>query len=180
MGAYLMVIAPGTPVLGGFLFCGCYEGRAYKVEIIGVFTNTTPVDAYRGAGRPEATYAIERAIDALARRVGKDAVEIRRMNFMPPFTEATQSIGGLMIDSGDYPATLDQALELFDYEQLLKEQQARRETRVDQAARDRLLHVPRELRLGTVARDRRACCSTPEAGGRPPPFGATRPGRWSW
>jgi carbon-monoxide dehydrogenase large subunit len=127
MGAYLMVIAPGTPVLGGFLFCGCYEGVAYKVEIIGVFTNTTPVDAYRGAGRPEATYAIERAIDALARRVGKDVVEIRRMNFMPPFTEATQSVGGLMIDSGDYPATLDQALELFDYEQVRKEQQARRD-----------------------------------------------------
>jgi aerobic carbon-monoxide dehydrogenase large subunit len=127
MGAYLMIIAPGTPVLGGFLFCGCYEGLAYKVEIIGVFTNTTPVDAYRGAGRPEATQAIERAIDALARRVGKDVVEIRRMNFMPPFTEATQSVGGLMIDSGDYPATLDKALGLFDYEQLRKEQQARRE-----------------------------------------------------
>jgi carbon-monoxide dehydrogenase large subunit len=123
-----MIIAPGTPVLGGFLFCGCYEGLAYKVEIIGVFTNTTPVDAYRGAGRPEATYAIERAIDALARRVDKDPVEIRRMNFMPPFAQATQSIGGLMIDSGDYPATLDQALELFDYEQVRKEQQARRDS----------------------------------------------------
>jgi carbon-monoxide dehydrogenase large subunit len=128
MGAYLMIIAPGTPVLGGFLYCGCYEGVAYKCEIIGVFTNTTPVDAYRGAGRPEATYAIERAIDALARAVGKDVVEIRRMNFMPPFTEATQSIGGLMIDSGDYPATLDMALELFDYEQMRREQEARRDS----------------------------------------------------
>jgi carbon-monoxide dehydrogenase large subunit len=127
MGAYLMIIAPGTPVLGGFLFCGCYGGVAYKTEIVGVFTNTTPVDAYRGAGRPEATQAIERAIDALARRVGKDVVEIRRLNFMPPFTEATQSIGGLMIDSGNYPATLDKALGLFDYEQLRNEQQARRD-----------------------------------------------------
>jgi aerobic carbon-monoxide dehydrogenase large subunit len=128
MGAYLMIIAPGTPVLGAFLFCGCYEGLAYKVEIVGVFTNTTPVDAYRGAGRPEATQAIERAIDTLARRVGKDPLEIRRMNFTPPFSAATQSIGGLMIDSGNYPATLDRALELFDYEQFRKEQQARRDS----------------------------------------------------
>jgi carbon-monoxide dehydrogenase large subunit len=127
MGAYLRIISPGTPVLGAFLYCGAYQGEAYAIEITGVFTNTTPVDAYRGAGRPEATQAIERAIDALARRVGKDVVEIRRMNFVPPFTEATQSIGGLMIDSGNYPATLDKALELIDYEQLRKEQRARRD-----------------------------------------------------
>ena len=126
-GSPLHMVPAIRNILGGFLFCGCYEGVAYKTEIIGVFTNTTPVDAYRGAGRPEATQAIERAIDALARRVGKDVVEIRRMNFMPPFTEATQSIGGLMIDSGNYPATLDKALGLFDYEQLRKEQQARRD-----------------------------------------------------
>jgi carbon-monoxide dehydrogenase large subunit len=128
MGAYLRIIAPGTPVLGGFLYCGAYTGEAYQVELIGVFTNTTPVDAYRGAGRPEATNAIERAIDALARRVGKDPAEIRRMNFMPPFTEPTQSIGGLMIDSGNYPATLDMALEMIDHEQMRKEQQARRDS----------------------------------------------------
>jgi len=128
MGAYLRIIAPGTPILGAFLYCGAYGGEAYHIEITGVFTNTTPVDAYRGAGRPEATNAIERAIDALARRVGKDPAEIRRMNFMPPFTEPTPSIGGLTIDSGNYPATLDKALDLFDYEQLRKEQQARRES----------------------------------------------------
>jgi carbon-monoxide dehydrogenase large subunit len=127
MGAYLRIIAPGTPVLGGFLYCGCYGGQAYHIEITGVFTNTTPVDAYRGAGRPEATNAIERAIDALARRVGKDPVEIRRLNFMPPFSEPTASVGGLTIDSGNYTGTLDKALELFDYEQVRKEQQARRE-----------------------------------------------------
>jgi carbon-monoxide dehydrogenase large subunit len=127
MGAYLRIISPGTPVLGAFLYCGAYTGEAYQVTLTGVFTNTTPVDAYRGAGRPEATNAIERAIDALARRVGKDPVEIRRINFMPPFTEATPSIGGLTIDSGDYHATLDKAIELFDLEQLRKEQRARRE-----------------------------------------------------
>ena len=127
MGAYLRIIAPGTPILGAFLYCGCYGGEAYKIDMIGVFSNTTPVDAYRGAGRPEATNAIERAIDALARRVGKDPLEIRRMNFLPAFTEPTPSIGGLMIDSGNYEATLDKALELFDLEQLRKEQQARRD-----------------------------------------------------
>src|SRR5262245_1562122 len=92
MGAYLRIIAPGTPVLGGFLYCGAYVGEAYHVSITGVYTNTTPVDAYRGAGRPESTNAIERAVEALARRVGKDVLEIRRMNFVPPFSEATQSI----------------------------------------------------------------------------------------
>jgi aerobic carbon-monoxide dehydrogenase large subunit len=127
MGAYLRIIAPGTPVLGGFLYCGCYGGEAYQVEITGVFTNTTPVDAYRGAGRPESAYAIEHAIDALALRVGKDPVEIRRLNFVPPFTEPTAAIGGLTIDSGDYPATLDKALDLIGYDQLRKEQRVRRE-----------------------------------------------------
>jgi carbon-monoxide dehydrogenase large subunit len=127
MGAYLGIIAPGTPILGAFLFCGCYGGEAYETEFVGVFTNTTPVDAYRGAGRPESAYAIEHAMDALAREVGKDPVEIRRMNFVPPFDEPTPSIGGLTIDSGNYPATLDQALELVGYEDARKEQQARRE-----------------------------------------------------
>jgi aerobic carbon-monoxide dehydrogenase large subunit len=127
MGAYLMIITPGTPLLGAFLFCGPYGGEAYHVEFTGVFTNTVPTDAYRGAGRPEATYAIERSIDALARQVGRDPVEIRRMNFIPAFTEPTPSPGGLTLDSGNYEATLDRALELVGYEQLRKEQQARRE-----------------------------------------------------
>jgi carbon-monoxide dehydrogenase large subunit len=127
MGAYLRIIAPGTPVLGAFLFCGCYGGVAYETEFVGVFTNTTPVDAYRGAGRPESAYAIEHVVDAVARRVGKDPVEIRRMNFLPPFDEPTASIGGLTLDSGNYPATLDSALELAGYEDLRKEQAARRE-----------------------------------------------------
>ena len=128
MGAYLMIITPGTPLLGAFVFCGPYGGEAYHIEFNGVFTNTVPTDAYRGAGRPEATYAIERTIDALARQVGRDPVEIRRSNFLPAFTEPTPSPGGLTLDSGDYEATLDSALELAGYERLRKEQQARRET----------------------------------------------------
>ncbi len=128
MGAYLMIITPGTPLLGAFVFCGPYGGEAYHIEFNGVFTNTVPTDAYRGAGRPEATYAIERTIDALARQVGRDPVEIRRSNFLPAFTEPTPSPGGLTLDSGDYEATLDSALELAGYERLRKEQRTRRET----------------------------------------------------
>jgi carbon-monoxide dehydrogenase large subunit len=127
MGAYLMIITPGTPLLGAFVYCGCYAGEAYDVHFTGVFTNTTPTDAYRGAGRPEATYAIERAIDALARKVGKDTVEIRRLNFIPAFTEPTAMPGGLMIDSGDYDSTLDKAMELVGFDGVRAEQKARRD-----------------------------------------------------
>jgi carbon-monoxide dehydrogenase large subunit len=89
-----------------------------------VFTNTTPTDAYRGAGRPEATYAIERAVDALARKVGKDPVEIRRLNFIDSFP--ADIAAGLQIDSGDYHAALDKGLELLDYEAVRAEQEQRR------------------------------------------------------
>jgi carbon-monoxide dehydrogenase large subunit len=127
MGGYLLLVAPGIPLLGAFLYCGPYGGEAYHFECTGAYTNTTPTDAYRGAGRPEHTYAIERAIDALARKVGKDPVAIRKLNFLPPSTEPTPSIGGLTFDSGDHHATLDRALELAGYEDMRKEQQARRE-----------------------------------------------------
>lgn len=127
MGGYLMVITPGTPLLGAFVYCGAYGGEAYSVEFTGVFTNTTPTDAYRGAGRPEATYAIERAIDALARKVGKDPLEIRRMNFVGSSDGTMASPGGLTIDSGHYDATLDQALDLVGYDKLREEQRGRRE-----------------------------------------------------
>ncbi len=126
MGAYLQLITPGTPLLGGFLFCGSYGGEAYHFECTGVFTNTTPTDAYRGAGRPEATYAIERAMDALAREVGVDPVEIRRRNFLPK-GEMVPSPGGLAFDTTDFEMNLDRALERLDYEGLRAEQRARRE-----------------------------------------------------
>ena len=85
MGAYMQLVTPGIPLLGAWLYGGCYDVEGYDFECIGVFTNTTPTDAYRGAGRPEATYAIERAVDALARKLGKDPVEIRRLNFITEF-----------------------------------------------------------------------------------------------
>jgi carbon-monoxide dehydrogenase large subunit len=124
MGAYLQLVTPGIPLLGAWLYGGAYGVEAYSFECTGVFTNTVPTDAYRGAGRPEATYAIERAVDALARKLGKDPVEIRRLNFIREFPATIAS--GLTIDSGDYDACLDRALELAGYESLRAEQRERR------------------------------------------------------
>jgi aerobic carbon-monoxide dehydrogenase large subunit len=125
MGAYLQLVTPGIPILGAYLYSGAYDLQGYDFECRGVFTNTTPTDAYRGAGRPEATYAIERAVDALARTLGKDPVEIRRLNFISEFPATIAS--GLEIDSGDFHGALDKALELVGYEGLRREQAERRE-----------------------------------------------------
>ncbi|MDQ3866890.1 MAG: molybdopterin-dependent oxidoreductase [Actinomycetota bacterium] len=128
-GAYLQLVTPGIPLLGAFLYMGVYDAQAYLFECTGVFTNRTPTDAYRGAGRPEATYAIERTMDALARRLDKDPAELRRANFLPRFTEPRDVVSGLQFDSGDYAASLDRALELAGYEDLRREQASRRESR---------------------------------------------------
>jgi carbon-monoxide dehydrogenase large subunit len=125
MGAYMQLVSPGIPLLGAWLYAGCYDVQGYDLECVGVFTNTTPTDAYRGAGRPEATYAIERAVDALARKLDKDPVEIRRLNFITEFPAPLAS--GLEIDSGDFHASLDKALELVDYEEFRREQIERRD-----------------------------------------------------
>ena len=124
MGAYMQLVSPGIPLLGAWLYAGCYDVQGYDFECVGVFTNTTPTDAYRGAGRPEATYAIERAVDALAQKIGKDPIEIRRLNFITEFPAAIAS--GLEIDSGNFHASLDKALELAGYDDLRKEQAERR------------------------------------------------------
>jgi aerobic carbon-monoxide dehydrogenase large subunit len=125
MGAYLQLVTPGIPILGAWLYGGCYGVEAYDFECVGAFTHTTPTDAYRGAGRPEATYAIERAVDALARKLDKDPVELRRANFIKEFPAELAS--GLTVDSGDYDASLDRALEMLGYEDLRREQAERRE-----------------------------------------------------
>jgi len=82
MGAYLQLVTPGIPLLGAFVYHGAYDIPVYSFTCTGVFTTKTPTDAYRGAGRPEATYAIERAMDALAARMGVDPAELRRRNFI--------------------------------------------------------------------------------------------------
>jgi carbon-monoxide dehydrogenase large subunit len=126
-GAYYQLVTPGIPLLGAFLYAGVYDVQGYFFECTGAFTNKTPTDAYRGAGRPEATYAIERAMDALARRVGKDPAELRRLNFIPAFDEPTGVASGLQYDSGNYEETFDHALRRVDYEGLRREQAERRE-----------------------------------------------------
>jgi carbon-monoxide dehydrogenase large subunit len=123
-GAYMQLVTPGIPILGAWLYHGVYEGQAYSFEANGVFTNKTPTDAYRGAGRPEATYAVERIMDALARRVGKDPAEIREMNFIPPFDEAREVLCGLSFDSGNYHATMEKAKQLVGYDKIRQEQRA--------------------------------------------------------
>jgi len=127
MGAYLQLVTPGIPILGAFLYHGVYDVPAYHFECTGIFTNRTPTDAYRGAGRPEATYAVERAMDALAAEVGVDAVEIRRRNYIAPDKFPYASSGGLTYDSGNYEPTLDRALELIGHDALRVEQQRRRD-----------------------------------------------------
>ncbi len=127
MGAYLQLVTPGIPLLGAFLYHGVYDVPAYHFECTGVFTTLTPTDAYRGAGRPEATYAVERAMDALASAVGVDGVEIRRRNYIAPDKFPYASIAGLTYDSGNYEPTLDRALELVGYDDLRAEQQRRRD-----------------------------------------------------
>ncbi|HEU4355705.1 MAG TPA: molybdopterin cofactor-binding domain-containing protein [Actinomycetota bacterium] len=126
LGAYYQLLTPGIPELGGWVYMGPYDPKAYWYEFTGVLTNATPTDAYRGAGRPEATYVLERLVDAYAGRIGMDPAEIRRMNFVPKFTEARTAISGLNVDSGDYHATFDTALEMVGYEDLRREQAERR------------------------------------------------------
>ena len=128
MGAYLGLVTPGVPLLGAFMYNSIYKFPAYRFECTGVFTNTTFTDAYRGAGRPEATYAIERVMDELAVEVGLDPIDVRRRNWIShqefPFT----TVAGLTYDSGDYDAATDKALALFRYDELRREQAARRES----------------------------------------------------
>ena len=125
MGAYLQLVTPGIPLLGAWIYAGPYAIPNYSVTFTGVFTNTTPTDAYRGAGRPEATYVLERTMDLLAKELGIDRVELRRRNFITEFPATLSS--GLTIDSGDYHASLDKLLEQLDLDGLEADQKARRE-----------------------------------------------------
>ncbi len=116
MGAYLQAFAPGIPtILHAYIIPGAYRIPAFDCEIRGAYTNTTPVDAYRGAGRPEAAFAIERAMDRLADEIGMDPAELRRKNFIPPDAFPFSTISGIVYDSGDYEPALDRALEMADY-----------------------------------------------------------------
>jgi aerobic carbon-monoxide dehydrogenase large subunit len=127
MGAYLQLLTPGIAIFGSFTYPGLYTFDAYSFECTGVFTNLTPTDAYRGAGRSEAAYAHERIMDDLARELGMDPAELRIKNLIPPFDEPTTTPAGVMYDSGDYETCMRRALELADYDALRAEQRRRRE-----------------------------------------------------
>jgi aerobic carbon-monoxide dehydrogenase large subunit len=126
LGAYHQLLTPAIPTLSVLMMPGLYNCRNIRADIVGVFTNAVPTDAYRGAGRPEATHGIERMMDVLAAELKMDPVEIRRKNFIAndafPYATAT----GLMYDSGNYAAPLDKALEIVDYKKLRAEQKEAR------------------------------------------------------
>ena len=116
MGAYLQLVTPGVPILGAFLYAGVYDlPVAYDFSCTSVFTSMTPTDAYRGAGRPEATYAIERAVDALAAKIGMDPLEFRKLNFIRKDQFPYTAFSGLTYDSGDHLAAAEKAAGLADY-----------------------------------------------------------------
>ena len=128
MGAYLQIITPGVPLLGMFMYPGIYKMGAYDFKCTGVFTNTTPTDAYRGAGRPESTYAIERIMDELAAELGMEPMELRKKNWIKHEEFPYTTIAGLTYDTGNYELATARALELFDYDGLRAEQKQRRES----------------------------------------------------
>jgi carbon-monoxide dehydrogenase large subunit len=127
LGAYVAIVGGGVPVLGAWMFNAIYKFPAYQFNCQTVLTNKTWVDAYRGAGRPEATYGIERLMDELAAEVGVDPIAIREKNWITkdefPFT----TVAGMTYDSGNYEAATEKALELFGYDELRAEQKRRRE-----------------------------------------------------
>ncbi|MFL5802033.1 MAG: xanthine dehydrogenase family protein molybdopterin-binding subunit [Roseiflexaceae bacterium] len=123
LGAYLSTFAPLVPTyLYGTLLSGVYTLPALDCEVLGVFTNTVPVDAYRGAGRPEACYVIERLIDIAADELDIDPAEIRRRNFIPANAFPYTAITGMMYDSGNYEDNLNKALDQFGYAHWREEQ----------------------------------------------------------
>lgn len=116
LGAYLSTFGSAVPTyLYGTLLAGQYKTPNIYVEVQGVYTNTAPVDAYRGAGRPEATYVIERIVEQAARELGKDPADLRRMNMIQPEDFPYETPVALVYDTGNYEASLDKALELIDY-----------------------------------------------------------------
>ena len=117
LGAYLSTFGSSVPTyLYGTLLAGQYATPNIHVEVQGIYTNTCPVDAYRGAGRPEATYVVERIVETAARELGRDPAQLRRLNMIKPDQFPYQTPVALTYDIGDYEASLDKALERIDYQ----------------------------------------------------------------
>lgn len=127
MGAYHQLLTPAIPTLTGLMLSGCYKIPAIQMNVTAVFTNKMSTDAYRGAGRPEATYVVERAMDIVAAELGMDTVEVRRKNFPTPDEFPFKTATGLFYDSGNYQGALDKALEKAGYQKLREEQKRARD-----------------------------------------------------
>ena len=128
MGAYLSTFAPAIPTyLFGLMLVGPYNIDNVHCKVTGVYTTTTPVDAYRGAGRPEATYLVERMIDRYAAEIGMDPAEVRRKNLIAPFEDGHEVATSVVYDSGNYEAALDRALELVEYDDFRAQQSVARD-----------------------------------------------------
>lgn len=128
MGSYFQLLTPAIPTLTGLMLSGCYKIPAIQMNVTACFTNKMSTDAYRGAGRPEATYVIERAMDLVAAELGMDVVEVRRKNFPAPFggDQPFKTATGLFYDSGNYQAALDKAIKMVDYDKLREDQKKAR------------------------------------------------------
>jgi aerobic carbon-monoxide dehydrogenase large subunit len=127
LGAYHQLLTPAIPTLTGLMLSGCYKIPAIQINVTAVFTNKMATDAYRGAGRPEATYVVERALDLVAAELGMDTVDVRRKNFPRPDEFPFKTATGLFYDSGNYEGALDKALANADYAKLRAEQKKARE-----------------------------------------------------
>ena len=127
MGGYLQLLTPSIPLLGRYMYPGIYKFDAHDFSCMGVFTNKTPTDAYRGAGRPEATFVIERMMDEVAVELGMEPMELRRKNWIRHEEFPYTTVAGLTYDSGNYEAATERAMELFGYEDLRREQAERRD-----------------------------------------------------
>src|SRR5947207_635433 len=127
LGAYHQLLTPAIPTLTGLMLSGCYKIPAIQINVTAVFTNKMATDAYRGAGRPEATYVVERALDLVAAELGLDVVEVRRRNFPKPDEFPFKTATGLFYDSGNYEGALDKALQNADYTRLREEQRRARD-----------------------------------------------------
>ena len=124
MGAHLSTFAPLIPsYLFGLMLVGAYKLENVLCKVYGTFTNTTPVDAYRGAGRPEATFILERMVDLFAGEIGMDPAEVRRKNLIPPFADGHVIATGVAYDSGNYEGSFDRAMEMVDYQGFRREQE---------------------------------------------------------
>ena len=128
LGAYLSTFAPAIPtLLFGLVLSGPYDIPNIRCKVTGVFTNTTSVEAYRGAGRPEATFVLERLVDMFAKEIGMDPAEVRRKNLIPPFEDGHDVATGVTYDSGNYEPALDRALEMIGYKDFRQEQEQARQ-----------------------------------------------------